>query len=399
LTVENRYIEPLYCIEPAPKFMVVKNMNKHYTNSKIISSILLALTIYSPVLHAAIFEDNFDGPDGLNTTSNWQWKAPYGINNLYGMMYSQNDIYTIINYNNAHSGNKVLKLKFDNRNLWCNSCGNQSHTVTSSEIVSGCININGTVWGDYVFNKSRGWTRWDISSYSSNSVCFNKNAPSANSMLGDNGLVAGDVLKVVRKCGVNGTIGGDIKRRSDCGLAINFLQNIQKTDFDYGATLSRRLYLLIDKSAVVPNVGIKLGYAKFSSGSTIPFISFQNGWRLENSTFFGYSPTSVTIQKDKWYYIEETWSRESSVGAGDGTYKLYGGEENSPDLATPLVSQSGLTYGDISAFSIIGNWQHFNDANGSMYIDDVLISKSYIGPTNAQIRPNPPTNLKVVANH
>jgi hypothetical protein len=353
--------------------------------------------MYSSFLSATVFfEDNFDGPNGFNTSSPWKWKAPYATNNLYGMMTSPNDIYSIIDYNNAHSGNKVLKLSFENRNAWCNSCGNQSHTVTSSEIASGCLNINGTIWGDYVYNKTRGWTRWNISSYTSNTVCFNKNSPSANSTIGDNQILAGDELKVVKKCGVNGTFGGDINRRDDCDLAINYLQNIQKTDFAYGGTLSRRLFIFIDNAAVVPDVGIKLGYAKFTSGSTIPFISFQNGTRLENSTFFGYSPTNIYIQKGKWYYIEETWTRESSAGAGDGTYRLYGGEDNSGNLLVPLVNRSGLNYGDITRFSIIGNWQHFNDASGNVYIDDVLIATSFIGPTTTQIRPNQPSNFKII---
>ncbi|MDH5730294.1 MAG: hypothetical protein OEZ58_14955 [Gammaproteobacteria bacterium] len=334
-----------------------------------------------------LFEDNFDSVGGLNRTTPWKWEQPFSADNRYGMMFGENDIYNIIEFEQARSGGKVLRLAFENRNNWCNSCGARAHTVTEAELAESCLQLAGGVWGPHIYNRSGGWSRWQITSSDSATVCFNQQTPDALSMFDRNTIIAGDDLRVSYQCGVNGVIGGEPGRRVDCNLGINYLENIQPEDFAYGETLSRRKYFMLDEQVDFVNVGLKLAYVNFRNesgppNSIIAVIAVRSsGLFLEVDAYFGYQFTGLSIEKGKWYYLEEMFTRETGLNVGDGRYQLFAGEENSTDLDVALLDEDQLNLGPLIHFSIIGNWPHTEDARGNFYLDDVMIKKGKIGPT------------------
>lgn len=350
------------------------------------------------------FVQDFDSGISASPAPVLSWKAPYNPDsNQYGMMLGPKDIYSVVSGGAVGRAGNVLRLSFDGRNGWCNQCGSEERTITSAEASSGCLSVAGGTWGASIFNKSRGFSKWKVSSVNSNSVCVNKSAPEATGMTGDGALVAGDVVAVPYQCGVNGIVGGNVSRRSDCDLAINYLANVSGVAFQPSNTLSRRMYLYIPSSTVMPGTGLKLGYVNFksASGSTnkaIPLISVQRDERLEidSNAIFGFKQTPFFFKRDTWVYLEEVWKRESSVGASDGTYAMYAAFEGQ-EVKEPILAVSGLQYGTLEDFSIIGNWQHTNDAKGALYIDDIIITDHFQGPSGFESRsaPVPPGDLNL----
>ncbi len=367
--------------------------------NKIISGVFLATCLTSATaVHAEdLYSNNFDN-NSLNSSSTWGFKTSYSQNNLFGMMSGKSDIYSAYPFSDAYSGSHVMRLNFEGRNAWCNTCGSDDHKITASEISSGCLSTNGGATDGFIYNRTKGFSRWKVTSSSSNSVCFNKSAPSGSSMFGDNSMAAGDTIKIPRKCGVNGKVGGNINRRSDCDLAINYLSNINSSHFEPGEKLARRMYIYIPQSTVLPNIGIKLGYTNFKADGrevkVIPLISVQRDSRLEvdGNSLFGFTQTPLFFKRGQWHYFEEVWTRETSTGASNGTYAIYAGPAGASNLTKPLVTKSGLRYGELSKFSIIGNWQHMNDAKGSIYLDDIAVANKYIGPQGSVASSNSPTN-------
>lgn len=348
------------------------------------------------------FADNFDQGIGTSSVGDtpWRWQAPYSQANEFGMMVGEGDIYEVSNAV-IFRGEGSLRLNFDGRNGWCNQCGSDTYTVAND---SGDVKFlkpddpkalaNQPNSDRPIFNKSDQWSRWTPQSALNDRLYFLGDSPTRNAMGGDGVFSAGDEVKVARECGLDGTVGGDPARRSDCNLAINYLEGLSASDFGYGDSLARRFYIYLDENVVMPNVAIKLGYTFFRNSEkgrystyAMIFTSRNNAIEVNTSSLTGnYTFSSMAFEKGTWYYFEEVFNRETSPGAADGTYQLYVYEHDQVSVGTPTVSLGGINFGELLEMSVIGNWQHFNDATGSMYIDEVAIADHYIGPVDGQIK-------------
>lgn len=346
---------------------------------------------------AALFTDDFEGVGGVVSSPNpsWAWEAPYSESNRFGMMFGERDIYSVSD-KVANSGRSSLRINFNGRNNFCNICGSETLTVTESNLVDGCFDTSGER-EDAIYNSDNAFSVWQVRSSSPSRVCVDMSAPIEQPLLDIAPNIAlGDELKLPYVCGVNGSIGSNISRRSDCDLAINYLEGIRPTDFEFGETLSRRMYVYIPSETILPSVTIKLGYAKFEASNIVPFVSSSRGARFEidGNAILGFLQTDLFFERNRWMYIEEVYTRETAANADDGRFLLYAGFAGD-DLTIPVLSASGLRFGELKSLSIIGNWPHRNEASGYLYIDDVAVGNEYIGPVDGGVasRPNPPTNV------
>jgi len=350
-----------------------------------------------------LFQDDFENAV-INGSPNpvWSWQTPFSKDNPYGMMYGEGDIYSNKEVSLGGRLSRVLSLNFNGRNGFCNICGSATEVVTASELQEQCLSTSGGPFSSKIFNKDGGFSIWATTGVDVNNVCFDGTKPVGSSLFGDNAIEAGDELKLPYQCGINGTIGNDVDRRSDCNLAINYLNDIKHEHFQPGMVLSRRMYLYIPQSTILPDNGVKLGYTVFQRPNEravgiIPVIRTSRKSRLEieGGSYFDYQFANYHFARDVWHYIEEVWTRESATGKRDGSYRLYAGEVGS-DTAVPLLSLTDIEYGDIKKLSIIGNWQHQNDAIGNVYIDNVMVANRFIGQGDnlegLQGLVNPPTS-------
>lgn len=363
---------------------------------------LLALGMSTVVNAEVFFQEDFEkGSISTAAQPKWSWpSAGTESNPENGMMFGAADMYSVSDAA-SYSGRYSLRLNYAGRNNWCNQCGTTSVTLTQSNIDSGCVSVSGGQWGNSVFNKSNGFSRWPVTSVTSSQVCFNKSSPLGSSIYGANGWNVGDELKVPYLCGTNGIVGGDASRRSDCDKAINYLDGVSSADLGYGKSISRRFYLYIPSDTVLPGTTQKLGYMHARvNGSVQAYtlkLSVQRGLTLElTAPGDKVADLSVKVERDKWFYIEEVFTRESSSSASDGKYVLY---LNAADLGAqaPVVVQNNVQIGEMVDMSFNGNFQHNNDAKGYIYFDEILISSGYAGPVDgdAVARPAAPSNLGI----
>ena len=320
-------------------------------------------------------------------------------------MYGAADVYYVTD-DVVNTGSYSLRMDLAGRNQWCNACGSKTVNITQSDISSSCISVTGSPWQGTLYNKTNGFSRWDIVSSDDSKVCFDGSSSIGDSMFGsaENAISAGDEIKIPYMCGVNGIVGGGSQpsRRSDCDKVINYFENVAPTDLGYGETLSRRFHMYIPSAAVLPGITLKLGYTHWRrEGESVRSVklklSVQRDLRLELNM-----PNSETflpdyyMEKDKWYYYEELFVRESSEGAGDAEYHLYFGTLDD-NIGEPIVSRTGFNIGALVDISMHGNWQHNNDVSGYIYFDDILISDGYAGPEGYN-RPLAPVGLNVRVN-
>ena len=214
-----------------------------------------------------------------------------------------------------------------------------------------------------------------------------------------NSISAGDKLKIPKVCGTNGTVGGDIRRKSDCNKVINYFDGVSASDIPYGGKISRRFYMYIPSSAVLPNSTLKLAYSHWrTQGGSLRSVklklSVQRGVSLEIN-----APNNENIVdgnakviRNQWTYFEETFVRETSEGSRDAEYHVYFGEDGENGI--PHTSKYGFNLGALIDMSMQGNWQHTNDVSGYIYFDDIIIGDEYIGPIS-QKRPRAPTEIIV----
>jgi len=373
----------------------------HKKGCRLLLALVLGFGVSSAGAARVLFEQDFEsGSINSSPSPVWSWKAPISPGNIdTGMMYGESDVYFVTN-TKSNSGDQALRLDFSGRNQWCNACGAKSIVLTKSALDSGCISTTGSPWGGALFDKTNGFSRWQITSSNSSEVCFRSSEPVGHSMFGSDStkVSVGDTLLLPYQCGVNGNVGGDTSRKSDCNKAINYLNHVSSSDVGFGETLSRRFHIYIPSDSALPNTTFKLGYThwKTEGGSTRSVklkLSVQRGLQLELN-----APNSETIvpkyyvQEDHWYYFEELFVRETSAGAGNAEYHLYVGKSGD-DTGTPVISRVGFNLGALVDISMHGNWQHHRDVSGYVYFDDILISNDYAGPVWSG-RPSAPLGLK-----
>ncbi len=360
------------------------------------------------------FYDTFDEGLGSSPVSgtSWTWQKPFSESNATGMMIGKGDIYEI-SEQIAFKGSASLRLNFDGRNGWCNTCGADSYTVADGIQYSVSLQTDelGAVADQPnanrpIFNKSDSWSRWTPNSVSEKTLFFAGGAPSRNELGGLGVFNEGDEIFVARECGIDGNVGGEPYRRSDCNLAINYLRGVSRTDFEFGESIARRFYIYVPPQTVMPDRTLKLGYTWLESQANgkyhvYPLVSVQRNEKIEvasRSIVGSQSFTGEKLERGVWYYLEEVYTRETSSDANDGTYDLYF-DRHDEVTGSPLVSLKGITFGDLLDMSIIGNWQHANDATGFLYIDEVAVADGYIGPVDGELKkaafPNAPTIISV----
>lgn len=344
------------------------------------------------------FEEDFEG-GGLNTTPNpvWSWKEALSASNLdSSMAFGSQDMYSISG-TQSYTGNSALQLNFEGRNNICNQCGTQEVILDQTAVDSSCVAITGAPWSNVIYNKTNGFSSWSITSFTDTQVCFNKVTPVGKSLLTTSSVNVGDSVLVPFQCDVNGIVGNNINRRSDCNKTINYLDGVVAADFPYGKQLARRFYLYIPSTTELPGTTLKLGYAHFRVNGKLLAntvkLSVQRGVTLEMTLPGGKFVDSYAIAKDKWYYFEEVWTRESADGAADGKYQFWVSPADKFD-PQPHVTQTAVDIGELANISVNGNFQHNNDAKGSVYFDSVVIADGFIGPINSNI-PDAPLGFMV----
>lgn len=300
---------------------------------------------------------------------------------------------------NAHSGQYSLRFNYEGRNGICNTCGETTRRQKTPS--SGVNYFLDSISADLtqspifaatdrlVYNKSDGWSKWRIVSVDSQEAANDKlSLIKLQGGIGTakNSFNSDDVVGIFRQCDVDGTIGGNIKRRSDCDVAINYFDGISQS---LGESVFRRVYLMIDPKTTVP-YNQKLRYWNSTNGPVYLVVRKNPGYDrifpyVEGLNTLGgpsYIDTGISMIPGVWYYVEEEFKAQTSAGVADGEYRLWfatAGEETD----TPVIEQSGLNLGVVKSASLWGNHQHFTDSSGYWYIDDLKISNVRVGPMAA----------------
>ena len=340
-----------------------------------------------------LFQDDFESGDfAAPGTSRWSWRGvPTSAANIdSSMMRGSNDDVYSVSQTRPYRGSYSMRLNFGGRNDWCNQCGSTDATLTSTSANTGCFSasVDGP-YADVMYNKSNGFSQWSVTSVNGRQICVDTSRAIGESIFGANAaLNGGDQIKVPRRCGVNGSVGGSAGRRSDCNRAINYLDGVNGSDFGYGETIARRFYAFFPSQTAMPDITLKIGYGAWrpagGSVSNSEFnLSVQRNLQLVVRLPTGsLVVTDDNASRDTWMYFEETWTRESGPGRGDGSYRAYMGRADAPvtQLSTPVVVRTGLEIGEVVRLSVLGNWQHNRDVSGFAYFDDIVIAKGYVGP-------------------
>lgn len=336
------------------------------------------------------FEDGFEeGVTKIGTTTPnpvWAWKAVDVLGT--GLMYGDNDMWgrsTTL----AHSGSYSLRLDLDGRNGFCNaditpacvtltnSGDNQSYFVDAAGSNLDTLFNVGT---HKIWNKTKYFERYSIDSFT-NSAATNDQAnvtqdgnPIHSFVGGD--FDTGDEIKICNP-GTEGT------NRSDCDLAIGYFTGMQTSHLPASGSLFRRFYFYIPSSTVLPNVTQKIGYFHTTSNKVLwIYISTVSMEIRADGDIIAYADSNVVVDKDVWLYVEEQYKAESSLGAGDGEYRVwFGADGNVP--VEPIIEQTGLALpaglNTGTGMGFWGNWQNTNTAIGYIYVDDFVVGTERIG--------------------
>lgn len=351
-------------------------------------SVLCSQSLAQNSSEVVLFEEDFSDPISSSPNPAWSWNIMEGSRD--GMMLGSNgDVYKRAYDEKFLSHKYALQLDFLGRNGFCNSCGGKFIEVTSIAEGHACASTGSTdVYESFIYNLSNDFSVWEVNENlsSSGEVCFNTNSPQKSAINNQESTVSlGDSIFLPNVCGVNGDVGNDIDRRSDCNKAVNYLQNVGSEDFGYGETLSRRFYFYIDQNAVMPDITFKLAYSYWQRPDEKVRGAELNISVQRDNTFSLLTPAStretlsspedIHFKKGQWYYVEEVFKRETSLGASDGAYTLYSAPAGEEHGIEPTLEIEGFEIGELRRMSIGGNWQHFEDVSGNVYYDNIKIVK------------------------
>lgn len=375
------------------------------------------------------------------------WTLPPAFDENYG---AGNQLE--ISKTSSHSGSYSLRFNYEAKNNFCNTCGTKlvvqkkgvdgvNYVIASSgEDLTRESYPDGTPaphasLGKHVYNTSRGYSQWEITSISNDSATNDKlSLKLLHSGVGEFAdkeqiINTNDKLAVARRCGVDGIIGKSngefmVNRRSDCNSSITWFGNIGHINTadaiqPPGGSLFRRAYLKAE--LVDPPTGQKLNYARFMRVSkqtdnaiadkfveVVLVADFSLRENLEpHASGFGKigglgrykpgqgMPVNLQFERGKWYYIEEEYKAEtytikttlesdgnitvnSYKGNSNGEYRLWFAESGK-ESAVPLINIKNLSLPPIiggkgTHVSLWGNEGHDTHSRGSWYIDDVKIS-------------------------
>ena len=380
-----------------------------------------------------------------------------------------------ISNSTSHSGNNSLRFIYEGRNGICNTCG--SRILTHKAGVDGVdyfvagsgedltleqetvLDNKGNLItkqlphaspGKLVYNRSRGFSQWQVVSVGSDTAKNDKLAlkllrPGIGNFANQPSIFNGkDSVSIARQCGVDGIVGKsggtfDLTRRSDCNNAIVWFRQV----FDNrlaadkkqrsGESIFRRVYLKAELTA--PPSGNKLNYMNMRGNQTVSIVIAANKDNLEvhlsglkvaggkglYAPGINGMPQDITMKRGTWYYIEqqykaETYTMTSHVdangtvivdtynGDGNGEYRLWfaksGEETDTPALTITGLSLPPMLGGNADHMSLFGNEGHHLHTRGSWYMDDIKISDTLIGfndvarDGNNKAPPNSPQTSK-----
>jgi hypothetical protein len=331
------------------------------------------------------------------------WSFPAGVANSYG----SGNLFEVVT-DTAHSGKYSLRFNYDGRNGFCNTCGgtprfqhnsfdgaisfvdNETMDLTQDPVFASPDRI--------VFNVSRGFSKWVITAVQGQNGTNDKLQLQklADSIDGSDSLINGDDRVIVhRQCGVDGTVGGQVDKRSDCNAAINLMAGVNQSA---GQSLYRRIYLRVASGSQLP-YNQKLRYWITANGPIYLSSRVDSASGLAHPHVEAYAvggpgfvATDVLMEFDTWYYYEEEFRAETGEAANDGEYRLWIAKSGD-EVDQPVVELTGLDLGPVEKASLWGNHQHSEDSHGFWYLDDLEISDVRIGPAGAP--PMPPTETQV----
>lgn len=432
------------------------------TYTKLIATLItLHFGAYATNVTAETYIDlNFETTDtGLSPVSSkgyplWILRPAFDLNIGPGNLFE-------ISSTTSHSGDNSLRFVYEGRNNFCNTCGTtnvihkkdlngvdyfvaddgQDLTLEQVPVLDSAgqpvLNAKGIAQvaqlphvspGKILYNKSRGYSQWQVVSVGNNSTRNDKLTlkllrPGIGAYKDQPSIFnSKDSISIARQCGVDGTIGKvdgkfDLARRSDCNGAINWFGEIYENKPDNqkvqpsGTSIFRRVYLKAEITAAP--AGHKLNYMKLKGVSlvtvanteelalTISGLATVGGEMIYKPGTNG-MPDSAKFERGVWYYIEQEYKAETytttkvSVDPGDGSvtidgysgdgngeYRLWfaksGEETDTPALEVKGLSLPPMTGGGGNHMSLFGNEGHHFHTRGSWYMDDIKISNTRIG--------------------
>ncbi|MDH5387411.1 MAG: hypothetical protein OEY06_03050 [Gammaproteobacteria bacterium] len=375
--------------------------------SKVVFIVSLSFLLINNVKASGqvLYETDFEDNQLVTKTPNPVWSLR--LDPDIGVIEGPGNFFTLVT-GNAHSGTHSLRYNYQARNGFCNGCNGTARihktglaydNVTFFVDSSGADLTQSPIFagvGRFIYNKSDGYSKWQITGIQTDTSLNDKLILTrvADGIDGaTNTFNSGDVITVERVCGVDGLVADNIDRRRDCNEAISYL--ISPTFSDHpqkpGEAIYRRVYLKLDASSLVSEAPQlqKVRYWTDESTSSILLVlhrqvdSMKLG--IESLAAFG-GPAqdviidSVNVVPGVWYYIQEEFKARTAPDKNDGEYRLWFAEAGQ-ESTTPVYELTGSSLSTVIAPSLWGNHQHWEDATGFWYIDDIKFSNVSIGPT------------------
>jgi hypothetical protein len=140
-----------------------------------------------------------------------------------------------------------------------------------------------------------------------------------------------------------------------------------------------RAYVYVDQSGTADN-GDRFYFMQLMSGTNI--IAYA-GWRQDSSgnlhwhimirdgTSYVGAYSATVPATDSWYCLELHWKADSTIGLGE----LFVNDQ----LVVSITNRNTANYGSATS-ARIGLPEIYNCASTTVYVDDVAIDESYIGP-------------------
>ena len=373
------------------------------------------------------YKNNFEsGVMPLVDTPDPIWKLQSRFSKTYG----PGNFFEVTD-STSHDGNYSLRITYEGQNGICNTCGgygfsqktglNRASTFVADDGSDLSIADDPATSrpndgpnaqpGRLVYNIDNGYSLWEIQTIENENTLNDKLSlkllrPGINGETPE--FNGGDIVSIRKACGVDGIVGNQIDRRSDCDALIHWFRDVQEQV--PGTSIFRRLYLKQEITTHFP-LHQKLHYFSPNSdgsrgsvkgllllmgiadrqhkslGSPFP----QSGLRHYGGNVYyepgNGMPPDTKFERSTWYYIEiEAKSSTFNTTTGeynlDGEYRLWfakSGEETD----TPIVEEKGLQLPALAAgggsTSLWGNNQHAMNDFGSWYMDDLVISDTRVG--------------------
>lgn len=332
---------------------------------------------------------------------------------LTGAGYVSDDLYTLTT-EQAHSGTQCLRLNCEGRNGYANTAiQNTGLTVFKVHDTSGAHNgvlyfLDDTGYnidtvfavGDRIYNRSNGYSLWEIDSFATVNATNDK---AILTKLSDpiDGTAAvfnsGDLISITVAPSNLVTSTPPVitdTRRNDTNAFEALMYNPDTAGEPYlaaGESYFKRYYFRFNLT-VPPWTGMKMGY--FGAGGTtpvMPVLRCPDGTPssmilVMNTNPYGsnYDAPLGSVANDVWYYMEVEYRSSTVPGANDGILNVWLAESGSEpiDSSTPDLTTTDnelVVLSNSAKFALWGNTQHWNDITGSIYIDDVIISNEWNG--------------------